>query len=473
MNRCIVDASQTQWDGCYDAGWQGEIVPEAFAHPAKVSRALIRRIYEHAFTEGWLRAGDTVVDPFGGIAGTAIDAVWNGLNWVGVELEPRFVGLAQQNIELWQRKYGSKLGFGSARIVQGDSRQLVNVIQPTACVISSPPFLECHANGVGVEATARQVTAERVKSKIGYGFTDGQLGAMKEGEPPQVDCVVSSPPYVSGGHHPDQTGAWNTSEKYDGRNRGLTKEQAGYGRSEGQMGQMPEGNIDAVISSPPYAAVAAGAGGLNTKPGKDGQQTGRDPDSPSQSTDQHYGESTGQLSAMAEGAFDAVVSLPPFEGVPSDKPSASIMASGLKMGKSSSGDGYGETTGNIGNQSGGTFWQAARDIVAQCHAILRPNGHAIWICKDFVRKGKRIPFSDQWQALCESQGFRLVCRHRAMLIAHYGEQDGLFGAATQVKTERKSFFRRLAEAKGSPPIDWEDVICFSRERAAQTGTELR
>lgn len=26
-------------------------------------------------------------------------------------------------------------------------------------------------------------------------------------------------------------------------------------------------------------------------------------------------------------------------------------------------------------------------------------------------------------------------------------------------TERKSFFRRLAEKKGSPAIDWEDVIC--------------
>ena len=101
-------------------------------------------------------------------------------------------------------------------------------------------------------------------------------------------------------------------------------------------------------------------------------------------------------------------------------------------------------------------------IVAQCHAILKPGGHAIWGCKDFVRKGKRVPFSDQWQALCEAQGFRLVCRHRAMLVAHHGEQDGLFGAATQVKTERKSFFRRLAERKGSPAIDFEDVICMER-----------
>ena len=110
-----------------------------------------------------------------------------------------------------------------------------------------------------------------------------------------------------------------------------------------------------------------------------------------------------------------------------------------------------------------TFWEASKLIIQQCHTILRPGGMAIWICKDFVRKGKRVPFSDQWQALCEAQGFRLACRHRAMMVAHHGEQDGLFGEATQVSTSRKSFFRRLAEAKGSPPIDFEDVICLQKE----------
>src|SRR3990167_5809479 len=102
------------WQNCYESGWQGEIVPEAFAHPAKFSRALIRRIYDHAFAEGWLAAGMTVVDPFAGVALGALDAMWNGLNWFGCELESRFVSLGQQNLAIWQRKYGSKEGFGSA-----------------------------------------------------------------------------------------------------------------------------------------------------------------------------------------------------------------------------------------------------------------------------------------------------------------------------------------------------------------------
>jgi hypothetical protein len=42
-----------QWQSSYDDGWQGDIVPEAFSHPAKFSRGLIHRIYQHAKDMGW------------------------------------------------------------------------------------------------------------------------------------------------------------------------------------------------------------------------------------------------------------------------------------------------------------------------------------------------------------------------------------------------------------------------------------
>ena len=121
---------------------------------------------------------------------------------------------------------------------------------------------------------------------------------------------------------------------------------------------------------------------------------------------------------------------------------------------------YGESKGQLGHTIGDTFWSAARDILVQCHAILRPGGHAIWVTKRFVRAGKIVAFSDQWQALCESVGFRLVCRHRAMLVKNHGEQETIWDGTKELKTERKSFFRKLCEKKGSPRIDWEDVICL-------------
>ena len=49
-----------------------------------------------------------------------------------------------------------------------------------------------------------------------------------------------------------------------------------------------------------------------------------------------------------------------------------------------------------------------------------------------------------------------------MLVKNHGQQETIFNGTEQIKTERKSFFRRLAERKGSPRIDWEDVLCFER-----------
>jgi len=84
----------TNWHGCYDDGWQGIIVPEAFAHPAKMSYGLTKRIFKHALSESWIKPGDVVVDQFGGIGSTGIVGAALGLRVVCVELEEKFCRLA-------------------------------------------------------------------------------------------------------------------------------------------------------------------------------------------------------------------------------------------------------------------------------------------------------------------------------------------------------------------------------------------
>lgn len=357
-----------EWRGCYDGGWKGAIVPEAFAHPAKFSRALIHRIYAHALEQVWLKAGDMVLDPFGGVALGALHAMWYGLTWIGVELEPKFVTLAEQNLALWQRKYGHKDGWGSARIVQGDSRQLAELIADADCCIGSPPF--------------------------------------------------STPGCQPGGNMP------STPVRSKQRAMGLEKK-AGleYGSTPGQLGAMPEGRFEAVVSSPPYeGSLDAKGDGIDwTKAQRGG-----------------HSKTSGTPRTLSRGAIA---------------------------------DGYGTGLENTGNLTGDTFWSAAREILEQCHAVLRPGGHAIWVTKDFVRKNQRVPFSDQWAALCESVGFRLVCRHRAMLVEQHGVQGGMFGEDRVIGSERKSFFRRLAERKGSPRIDHEDVLCFGRVPPTPAGEQ--
>lgn len=36
----MSDIQRVDWHGCYDGSWQGELVPDAFAHPAKIPFAL-------------------------------------------------------------------------------------------------------------------------------------------------------------------------------------------------------------------------------------------------------------------------------------------------------------------------------------------------------------------------------------------------------------------------------------------------
>ena len=132
-----------EWHGCYADSWNGIITPEAFAHPAKFARGLIRRIYAHMIERGYIERGDSVVDPFGGIAAGAYDALLFGLHWTGCELEPRFVELGNANIEKWRRDLAMLNGtLGTARLVQGDSRQLSEIVGAVDVAVGSHPQAE-------------------------------------------------------------------------------------------------------------------------------------------------------------------------------------------------------------------------------------------------------------------------------------------------------------------------------------------
>ncbi len=257
-----------------------------------------------------------------------------------------------------------------------------------------------------------------------------------------VDIIVSSPPFIESlqSNDPEFHAKWCKQHGRDVTKPNYKGKIDGYGQTPGQLGSMKPGKVDLILSSPPYAETPVG--------GNDVEATHK------------------RLKKLAaEGKVG---------------PRSISYAKSGKYAKSGNLalPSYGQTEGNLGNLKAGdvdckskrgfldapepdTFWQAAKEIVQQCYQILKPGGHAIWVCKDFVRKGKRVPFSDDWQKLCESVGFKTLHRHKAMLVKEESHKS-LFGHDIVKKTERKSFFRRLAEAKGSPKIDWEDVICMIR-----------
>jgi hypothetical protein len=187
-----------------------------------------------------------------------------------------------------------------------------------------------------------------------------------------------------------------------------------------------------------------------------------------------YGITSGNLGAMKACGFEAAVSSPPY--LPKNdrrvRWGATVgktlqdqdEARGYKRDDSFRGA-YSLDNKNLGNPTGAdqtSFWQAARLIVEQVYQVLTPGAVSIWVTKDFVRNKKRVLFSEQWAQLCEAVGFQLIEWHQASLIIDNGTQLGMFGDDIDLIKERKSFFRRLAEKKGSPRIDHEDILCLRK-----------
>ena len=397
----VTTAPITTWQGCYADSWQDLIVPGAFAHPAKYARGLIHRIYRHLLEHDYVREGDTVLDPFAGVGLGALDALTYGLRYVGVELEPKFVTLAQQNVELWRQRYG----LTGAQVLQGDSRRLREVLAgaQAGCVVGSPPYAESinsERNGIDWSKThhgsverkhGHNPHSAHASGVMAYGVTEGQLGAMPPG------CVVGSPPYE--GCLSSEKNGIDWSKAQEGGKVATPARQAsgkGYGSSAGQLGAMPPG---AVVSSPPWDG---GAPALVP-------ERQRETSSP-----RDHGGPGPQYQAMAV----------------------------------------------LGEPD--TFWSASAQIMQELAAILPAGAVCAWVLKAYVSKKAIVPFPQQWLALCEQHGFVLVEEIHASLVEDHGTQHSLFGEAQRVTTEKKSFFRRLAEKKGSPRIDHETVLLVRR-----------
>jgi len=345
--------------------------------------------------------------------------------------------------------------------------------------VSSPPFGGQSADGgyqmLGRYAeqgklTVPQVGGDSKKSypswskdrDTSYGHTDGQL-ADAEMKDAGLDVALSSPPY---GDTAQSGGTKGLIEHGTGLTQGA-RAFTEYGEQPGQLGRMPtdDGKLDAALSSPPYAGTRIDGNGdegsSNLRDADGNFLRGKEGWEVRKAMGDRYGQTEGQLGSLPEGDLsDAVASSPPFESTLSDRPSKAIVDSGLKMGASSMGDGYGKEEGNIGNDSGDDFWMASRKILENLYALLRPGGHAVFVVKAYVKNGKLENFPMKWARLCEAVGFELVHWHKAWVVENRGSQYDLFGNLIEKRVQRKSFFRLLAEKKGSPPIDFEEVLCF-------------
>ena len=531
------------WHGCYDKSLKGFITDASFNHPAKFSLGLIERIYDHCLARGYFTKGSLVGDVFGGVAIGGLVAAYRGVRWIGCELEPKFVGFCRQNIALHRSKL-EYLGCPLPLIIQGDSRFFAERVQ--AVVSSPPyAETETTAGNVGNATNKSWGKGKRLASSTeGYGQTSGQIGRLKSGavdsviaSPPftqgyqgggginkngytgkhltgkhrcgnpdevgkrtyqgqggqrepgnietlkegSVEAVVSSPPFRDARSDTTKAGATKGGGPCAER---LHSVQAGttYGATDGQIDNLKTGDVHAVISSPPYAAISTGAGGLNTKPAKhEGQQSGRSAKAASQDTDQKYGTSDGQIARLKSGDVQAVVTSPPWENNAEGSRKGSKMGSPEKILKCNRGNGasdaavlaqaardeqktYGDSEGQIGKERGETYWEAMDQVYRSCFQTIRPGGVIVLVVKDYCKDGKRVRLCDDTLRLLEHIGFQPLERIHAMLVSETVEA-GLFGEE-KTKRQRKSFFRRLYEAKipegDERRIDHEEVLIARR-----------
>jgi DNA modification methylase len=256
------------------------IMPEeAVAHPAKFNVNLVEFLIKN-FT----KPGDTVLDPMAGTGVLGVIAALHGRNAIQVELEERFYGWmekARENVE----KHPTLTAKGWIVNILGDARRLSELLSRAgfepAVAITSPPYAETAQDSDKSPAIVKPPRPQDVRQYPRrppinkYSDNPENIGNLPLGE---VSTIITSPPYADGFRHNPQDAEkriqklievekravergqkWAVSSE-EAIKRRYAQQDLGYGRSEDNIGNLPLGNVDTVITSPPYGESYLGGG---------------------------------------------------------------------------------------------------------------------------------------------------------------------------------------------------------------------
>jgi len=390
-------------------------VAEHFAHPAKMDAQLLIWIVER-----YSKVGETILDPMAG-SGTTMLACQLGRNVVLVELEEKFCKMMQNNWAKVKQMPSLFYQMGSCQIIQGDARQLGGLYDK---IITSPPYSDISMGGGLNTKPPRK------------GHND-QSGRNPD-SPSQrglVDKIVTSPPFGEA-HNAKELGVGD-SDRADLRDYSYLKS-----GTKGQIGDLPYGEIDKCIFSPPYEEAM---GEKHHSPRAD--KLAKEKSNPTTYT----------------GQIDKIVTSPPYEGMKQDDKRAidpEQIDKRAREFEKTGGDfhtpgrlrtiarhyaGYAEGEGNIGNLKSQSYLEAMLQVYQQCYKVLKPKGLMILVTKNFIRNKQVVRLDEDTIELCEQAGFSFVERHERKLPS-------------------QSFWRVIYKQKypDAPEIKHEDVLVFSK-----------
>jgi len=381
--------------------------PESQAHPAKMHLFLTQWIIKNLTLEG-----EVIVDPMAGIGSTILEAARLGRNAIGVEFEQKFVDWGNENIGVLKKQ--AVIGrVGSAKIIQGDSRELTTILS-------------------------------------GY-----------------VDGIVMSPPFSKSPRagNKDKDKFWDNAENRHKRN--FTKhgsrrilDSMHYSEDKDNIGNLEYGkNIDAIVMSPPFSK--ANTGGGIAKKGYEGKH-GKD-DKLHQRHERQFTEDKDNISNLPHGEIDAIIPSPPHGNRLSDDRVDDGDADRMSYRQTIKGDRerqmcvengidpstYSKDKANVGNLKGKNYLSEMFKVYEQCYSVLKPGGRAVIVTKNFTRNWKQVRLDMDTIRLMEKSGFRLVDRyfreitHPSFWILNY---------------------RKRCKEKGvpDPTAHYEDVLVFAK-----------
>ena len=177
----------------------------------------------------YTHVGEIILDPMAG-SGTTMLACRLGRDVILVDLEAKFCKMMKANWEVV--KQHPQLGYkmGTATILQGDARNLQGLLADS--IISSPSYANIGHSQGNSEMQKNIIQKKHTWAGQEYSSNESNIGNLRYGD---IDTVITSPPYEGTITQGGETGAWrDTYGKREAGNIGYSKADSNIGNLKSQ-----------------------------------------------------------------------------------------------------------------------------------------------------------------------------------------------------------------------------------------------
>ena len=142
-------------------------------HPAKFPETMAQE-----FIEFFTKKGETVLDPMAGTGSTLVAALRAGRNSCGIELNPKYVEIANDILEEERKNLGEDVKGLTSNVIQGDAAKAADFRLTTFdYVLTSPPYWDMlHARGAQTQKKRR----DSVELDVHYSDDPNDMGNISD-----------------------------------------------------------------------------------------------------------------------------------------------------------------------------------------------------------------------------------------------------------------------------------------------------